>query len=481
MSWLSRIIRRRTADADLDDEIRFHLAEETRLRVDRGESPERAAAGTQRDFGNVLLVKETTRQMWGWTILDAVVRDLRYSLRLLERSPAFTAIAILSLGLGIGANTAIFSLADAVIFRRLPVHQPEGLMQVRGVHARGIRLVYSYPLYRDIRDRNQVFASTAAAMAAAIPEPVALEGAGVARRDMHARVTVVTGNYFATLGIGAALGRALTPDDDRTPAAHPAALISHRFWKRALDGAPEALQMRLVHNGVSYAIVGVAPAGFTGISSNDDPDVWLPMRMAEAALLRPGFFEARGSSSLYVFGRLKTGVSDRAASADLARVFEDVQRTHSEHDRPRGEVLSMARGVQTLRERFEKPLFVLLGVVGLLLLIACANLGALLLARAAERRGEIAVRLSLGASRRQLARQFLIESLVLAALGAGVGLAIAAWTASTLIDLVTTSRKLPITFTLDQRILLFTGVVSMIAVCACGPRRRGRLRFASAT
>lgn len=273
-----------------------------------------------------------------------------------------------------------------------------------------------------------------------------------------------------TLGVEPIAGRTITPDDDRAPGAHPIVVVSHRFWRRELDPDPgAALRTTVIHNGVSYQVVGIAPAGFTGISSNDAPDIWLPTMMAGGALQNPGILEARGSSSLYVFGRLKPGISDVTASSDLARVYADVQRIHPDQERSKGDVVSMAHGVQTLRERFERPLLVLLGVVGLLLLIACANLAALLLARAAVRRHEIAVRLSLGASRFRLLRQFLAESLLIAMLGGAGGLIISAFGASVLIDLVTTStRRLPIAFTLDSRVLLFTAGVSVIAMLVFG-------------
>ncbi len=408
--------------------------------------------------------------VWRWRLASEFVRDLRYSLRLLGRSPIFTAVAVLSLAFGVGANAAIFSLADAVIFRKLPVREADRLFQVRRVHDRGASLVHSYPVYRDVRERNHVFMSTAAAGGFASAEPISLAIPGASPREMRARVTVVTGNYFMTLGIEPHTGRLLTPDDDRVPGGHPVVVVSHRFWRRTFNGdRSAAMRTALTHNGVAYDIVGVAPAGFTGISSNDDPEVWLPMMMAGAVLQNRDVLEARGSSFLYVFGRLEPGVDGRAASADLARVFADVQRIHPDSEGPKADVLSMARGVQRLRERFETPLVVLLGVVFLLLLIACANLAALLLARAAARRQETAMRLSLGASRFRLFRQFFAESLLIATIGGGAGLVVAAFGASLLIELVTTStRSLPIAFTLDSRILLFTFGVSTFAALVFG-------------
>jgi hypothetical protein len=223
--------------------------------------------------------------VWTWMLASEFVRDLRYSLRLLGRSPIFTAVAVLSLAFGVGANAAIFSLADAVIFRKLPVREADRLFQVRRVQDRGASLVHSYPVYRDVRERNHVFTSTAAAGGFASAEPISLAIPGASPREMRARVTVVTGNYFMTLGIEPHTGRLLTPDDDRVPGGHPVAVVSHRFWRRAFNGdRSAAMRTALTHNGVAYDIVGVAPAGFTGISSNDDPEVWLPMMMAGAVL-----------------------------------------------------------------------------------------------------------------------------------------------------------------------------------------------------
>lgn len=188
MPWFSKLFRPSRADAELDEEIRFHLDRETELRIDRGVPPTRAREAARRDFGNVLIVKETTRQTWGWTVIEDLGRDLRYSTHLLLRAPAFTIVAVLSLALGIGANTAIFSLADAVIFRDLPVFEPSQLFQVRGVAPRQVHSIYSYPLYQEIRDRNRVFSSTVCAGSWASVEPVMLERDSESSRELRARV-----------------------------------------------------------------------------------------------------------------------------------------------------------------------------------------------------------------------------------------------------------------------------------------------------
>jgi hypothetical protein len=232
------------------------------------------------------LMKTRTRGTRGWTLLEDCWRDLRYALRTLRRAPAFASVAIVSLALGVGANTAIFSLADAVIFRDLPVLEPGRLFQVRGVHERGINLVHSYPLYQDIRDRTVAFASTACAAASASPEQIALTLRDSTQYDLQARIALVSGNYFTTLGVTSVVGRTFTVDDDRVPGRHSVAVVSYRFWKRALDADEAVVNARLSHNGMSYQIVGVAAAAFTGISSNDAPDVWLPSMMAETTLAR---------------------------------------------------------------------------------------------------------------------------------------------------------------------------------------------------
>jgi ABC-type antimicrobial peptide transport system permease subunit len=467
MSWFGRLLRRHRADAELDEEVQFYLDQETQRRIDRGESPEQARYAARRAFGNVTLVKETTRQMWGWTPVEDMARDVRYALRLLTRAPLLPAVAVLSLALSIGANTAIFSLADAVIFRDLPVHEPAALVQVRGVHQRGVSTIYSYPLYQDIRDRTRAFSSTVCAGSWAIVEPITLVLPNESRREMRVRFTAVSGNYFDALGIQPVIGRTFTPDEDRAPGAHPVAVISYHFWKRDLLADPGVVHTRVLHNGVGYQILGVMPPSFTGISSNDDPDVWVPMMMANALLARA--VVNSGSSSLYVFGRLRPGTTAAQASTDIARVYGEIQRTSRQLQGHRGEAVSMSKGVQTLRAGFEKPLLVLLAVGGVLVLIACANLAALLMARAAARRHEIAVRLALGATRWRLVRQCLTESVLLGLLGGAAGLTVAWWGASSLIGMVTTStRRLPLHFTIDTRLLAFTAGLSILAAVLFG-------------
>ncbi len=469
--WMTRFratLRPRRSDADLEDELRTHLELATERQDHLGGSTDHSRRAAVLRAGGVAQAMETVRDQRGLGWLRDLARDWTYGWRSLRRHPTFTATAVVTLALAIGANAAIFSLADAVIFRELPVHEPQELARAEIASPRGNTSgIFSYPRYIEIRDRARAFSVMASAGSFAIPEPIAIEQPDVPRRETRVRLTVVSGNYFETLGLAPAIGRLFTGQDDLVPGNHPVTVASHRFWQRELGATRPPIDARVVHNGVAYQVIGVTPPSFTGISSNDDPDLWMPMMMTNAILNRE-MIRAPNTSSLYVFGRLRPGVTLAAAAGDMARVHGELEPADAAAGL-RGDVVPMARGVQTLRAQFEQPLVVLLAVAGLLVVMAAVNLAALSMARTAARRHEMAVRLSLGASRLRVWRQCFVESVLIGLLGGAAGVAVAAWGTTSLIGLVTTStRRLPLQFTADGRLLAFAAVASVASVVLFG-------------
>jgi predicted permease len=375
--------------------------------------------------------------------------DLRYALRALRRSPVFTIVATVSLALGIGANTAIFSLLSQVLFRMLPVAAPERLVVF---HADGNRdgrstsdngeTVFSYPMYKDLRDRNQVFSGVIARSSA----PVSVSYRAQTER---ARAEMVSGNFFRVLGVGPALGRLLVPDDDGAPGAHPVVVLSHSYWKSRFGQQGEIAGQTIDINQHPMVVIGVAPAGFHGVLGGDTPDVLVPIAMKREMTPTWDALDDRRTRWLSVFARLQPGMSQKQAGAAMAVLYRAVSEEEvsqmkkplTGRDRERFlaqqlELRPAAQGINPLREDWETPLVALLAMVGLVLLIACANVANLLLARAAGRRKEIAIRLAIGATRRAIVRQLLVESLVVAAAGGMAGLVVAKWTMDALLGLL---------------------------------------------
>jgi predicted permease len=375
--------------------------------------------------------------------------DLRLGLRTLRRSPVFTAVAVLSLALGIGANTSIFSLLSQVMFRLLPVTEPERLVVF---HTEGQRegtsssdspeAVFSYPLYRDLRDRNQVFEGVIARSSA----PVSFSSGGQTER---VRAELVSGNFLEVLGVRAALGRVFTPDDDRLPGAHPVIVLSHGYWKRRFGGSPAILNQKVNINGHPMVIIGVAPLGFQGVLSGDTPDLLVPVMMKREASPNWDGFDDREYRWLNVFARLKPGVPMRQAEAGMQALYraaseEDIARMKNplrEHDREQylGQKLELraaAQGINSLRADWETSLLALMAMVGLVLLIACSNVANLMLARANGRQKEIAIRLAMGAGRMAIVRQLVVESLIIAVAGGVLGLIVTNWTTAGLLRLL---------------------------------------------
>src|SRR3954466_40647 len=378
-------------------------------------------------------------------VVSCAMSDFRYALRTLLNAPAFTVIVVLTLALGIGANTAIFSLTDQVLLRLLPVKAPDRLVVLDGPGAfRGRTFnngTFSYPMYRDVRDQNTVFDG----VLARFPTPLTLLANGQSERVAG---ELVTGNYFDVLGVRAHIGRTLTPDDDRVPGGHPVAVLSHAFWVGRSAADPSVLNRTISLNGLPMTVVGVLPAGFFGIVVGERPDVMVPVMMKAQMTPTWDDLQSRTSRWLTVMARVKPGVSAAQAEAAMNVVYRQINelelkemptRSQSFRERFVSKHLFLRpgqRGRSDLRQQFTTPILVLMGMVGLVLLIACANVANLLLARGAARQKEVAVRLALGASRGAIVRQRLVESLVLSGAGALLGLALAWWTGSILLKML---------------------------------------------
>jgi predicted permease len=426
--------RRRDRDRELDEEVRTHLAMATRDRIERGEEPAEAAAAARREFGNVAQVQEVTREMWGWTWLERLAQDVRYAVRLLAAAPAFSIVAIVSLAVAIGANAAIFQVNNAVRLRALPVARPHELVEIAPVSMEGARGNFSHwgqplsnPIWEQIRDHQEAFDGTFAYGGTTFN----LATGGEVRT---ARGLFVSGSFFDVLEVRPERGRLLTAADDHRGCPARAA-VSHGFWQRELAGSPAAIGSIVHLDSQPVEIIGVVPARFAGLEVGRTFDIAVPICAEPAFTGGAGRLDSGTNWWLVVMGRLKRGVTIDRATAHLQALSPGIFRETLEPNYPQASVpkylemqlhaLPASTGISNLREVYGSALWLLLGLAALVLLIACANLANLMLARASAREREIAIRLGLGASRGRVIRQLLTESVVLSTAGACLGLVLA--------------------------------------------------------
>ncbi len=466
--WIHRLlgtVRPSRGDDDLAEELRVHAE----LAAEHGH---RATGASQ--------AMDALRDQRGLPWLDDLGRDLRYGLRVLARSKAFTATALISLALGIGANAGIFTLLDQVLLRPLPVREPERLVHIdwRGSkvgshYGTGAPNKVSYPVCQELEERREIFDGVSCRH----PTDVTLSTGG---EHQLTRIEVVSGSYFSVLGVRPALGRLIESDDNRQPGAHPVVVISHDYWTERLGGGADIVGRRVLINNHPMTVIGVASAGFRGVDRAGAPALWIPAMMIRQADPELDGLETRRVFWMDVIARLQPGVTAEQARARLQPWFKQMLDADLQHgdfppvssEQRRGylastlEVLPAARGVDTLQTRLERPLRVLMAGALLLLMLASLNVAGLLLARGLSRAREIATRMAVGASRGRIVRQLLVESLLIAAGGGLLGVATAPLVSRVLRSFI--PQDADVSAGIDQRVLLFALVVSVITGVVCG-------------
>ena len=471
MSWLGRLFARKRLESDLEKELRFHFETQVAQKMQSGVPESESRRLTRLEFGSIEQIKEDCRESRGTLWLEYLLQDTRFGLRQLRNSPGFTSIALLSLALGIGANTAIFTLANAILLRPLPVQNPSELVLFGDGRSQGLTFsvpggswqLFSYSFFHDFRRQATSYAGIAAVNSTQFASKASI--AGSAYQTTH--VDLVSGSYFSVLGVPAFLGRTIVESDDHAPGAGSVAVATYAWFQRHFNGDPSALGKTIRIQSHDYTLIGVARPGFSGVTVGKSTDLWIPLSME--AEMSPGhnglankFFQ-----SLQLIGRLKPDVKPAQASAETNLLFKQIMRDYlgpqpsqkhlDDIAHADVELTPGSRGISPLRAEFSLPLKILMTIVALVLLIACANIANMLLARGVARTREVGVRMALGASRGRVVFQLLIESVLLSVAGAAAGLALA-WKASVLLLQMATPGPdpVPLNLTPDLPVLAFT-------------------------
>ena len=474
---------------ELREEIDFHIATRAKKYVAGGMSPSDALKTAQKEFGSALRYQEQGWYEWAFLWEDEMLQNIRYGIRLLTKNKVFTAVGVLSLALGVGANTAIFSLVDQLLLRMLPVENPEQLVQL-APDGQEIGAMWgpdrmSYPMYRDIRERAPAFSGVLAWYAT--PASMSHDG-----RTERIRSELVTGDYFQVLGVKAAVGRTFTAEDNDSPGAEPAAILTYDFWRTRFAEDPKIIGSTIHLNGLPVTVMGVSASGFRGLEIGAATQVFIPIMMTPQIAPQigqgaPGAprppLELRRSRWISVFARLRPGVTIEQAQALVAPVYRQItemevkdvgfqrasESARQAYLRSHLNIFDGSTGRSGLRETFATPLSVLMAITGLVLLIACANVAGLLIARGTARQKELAVRLALGAGRMQVVSQLMIESLLLSVIAAATGLGLGLLMSRGLLQFIN-SDNLPMTITAspDGRVLVFSIVVAFLTTFIFG-------------
>jgi predicted permease len=475
--------RRKNRDEELDEELQSHLRMAERDRVERGESATEAERAAHRQLGNMVLVKETTRDIWGWRWISDFAQDVRFGFRMLRKNPAFLATAVISLALGVGANTTVFSFLNALLFRGPAVKNQSELLELNQTDRRVSGLdgfsPISYPAYKFYLESNDVFSGLSAFDGEMRPTSWSHSGGGELIQGQ-----LVSSNFFSVLGVTPVAGRDFLPDEGKVPATDLVVILNYGFWQRSMSGDRAAIGRTMTLNGKPFTVVGVAPENFFGAIIGTQPDYWTPLPSALALTNDRNYLESWNSNWLFGAGRLKNGVTPAVARANFAVISKRLQDEQpGSHNNIEAVIYPLQLVPTPVRGYVDAFGGLLMAIVGLVLLIACANTVNLVMANVAGRRRETAVRVALGASRARLIRQTLTESLLLAVLGGALGLTLAVYTVPLMLRLAPSNIPVRVDVPIDWRVVAFSAVISAV-MCACigllPALRRSKLAPASA-